>query len=575
MQHFRPKRWCFHPPQLEKSKIFAQELSIHPLTAQILLNRGIQELSEANTFLRPSLEQLADPFLMKDMQKAVERLQKAIQSQESIVLYGDYDVDGTTGTSLLYLFLKELGAKVSAYIPHRLKEGYGLNIKALEELKSQGANLVVTIDNGISSVEEAKRARDLQIDLVIIDHHQVPPDIPFALAIINPKQKGCEYPYKELAAVGLSFFFALALRKHLREQGFFEGRSEPVLKQHLDLVSLGTIADLVPLTGQNRILVKEGLKVLSQSNKVGIQALKQVAGISGEVGPGQVGFRLGPRINAAGRLHSAKLGFDLLTTSNVEQAQDLAKKLDQANTERQQIEQEILEEASKRVEKEEVTGQHRSIILFEPHWHIGVLGIVASRLVERYYLPTLLGVEEGGQVRCSGRSISGFNLFEGLQKSSAYLQKFGGHKQAAGLHFQAQDYQNFWKTFDAEVSHQLKAEDFTPPLWVDGELDLENFEEAWMQEFESLEPFGMANPSPSFFSKALWLSGQRCVGEKHLKCSFKTGKRFWDAIGFGMADSSVLLESQYLQGVFSCEWNEWNGKRSIQLKLLDLPRPIS
>jgi single-stranded-DNA-specific exonuclease len=537
------------------------------------VNRGLKEPDEASRFLNPTLENLANPFQMKDMEKAVLRVARALREGESITLYGDYDVDGTTGSSLLYLFLRELNGKVEVYIPHRLREGYGLNTKALEEIRRKGSQLVITVDNGITSVQEAKFAKELQLDLIIIDHHQVPPTLPIAVAILNPKQKDCDYPYKELAAVGVAFQFALALRNHLRKEGFFQERTEPNLKKYLDLVALGTIADVVPLTGQNRILVKEGLKILSESQNLGIRALKEVSGVRGPVTPGQVGFRLGPRINAAGRLDSARVGFELLTTHDETRARTLAEQLDTANRERQELEEQILREAFERIESQAIHKHRRSILIFDPKWHIGVVGIVASRLVERYHLPTLVGSLEGEKIRCSARSISGFDLFKALQECQNHLEKFGGHRQAAGLTLSIEKKDAFWDAFDQIVRSQLSEEQFVPRIRVDTELEADTINENLVEELQRLAPFGQANPEPIFWAKKIKALEKRQVGTNHLKLTLKANKNLLDAIGFGMGDF-VVHDSSSLECVFSCQFNEWQGDRKIQLRLLDFPRNL-
>lgn len=569
------KRWISRAQASPQSELLARELHLSKMMSQILLNRGIQSPELAQSFLYPRMEDLPNPFLMKDMDKAVLCLEEAIQQKRKTVIYGDYDVDGTTGSSLLYLFLKELGAEVDVYIPHRVQEGYGLNLKALEHLKSQNYELVVTVDNGISSVEEAQRAREIGLDLVIIDHHQVPPQVPFAKAILNPKQIACEYPFKELAAVGVVFQFCLAFRKHLRGRGFFTLKPEPNLKKYLDLVVLGTIADMVPLLGLNRVLVRQGLEILSQSKNIGIQALKEVSGINGEVTPGQVGFRLGPRINAAGRLDSAKLGFDLLTTTNPEQAKQLAQKLDAANQERQELQKRTVEEACKKIERGDFLQGKKSILVFDSSWHVGVIGIVASKLVDLYHLPSIVGVQEDGGVRCSARSISGLDLYQALCESSQHLQKFGGHKQAAGLHFELGKNEAFWESFDQSVRKQLSSEeDFQAQIRFDAELEPSQINEAFMEELQKLEPFGQGNPEPVFWSNQYRLKNQRVVGEKHLKMALECENRVFDAIGFQMAELSIPSLSS-VECLFTCEFNEWMGRKKIQLRLLDAPRPVN
>ncbi len=566
------KQWKIKSCDEETAKKLSEELKIHPLIAKILVSRKIENANDAKQFLNPTLENLANPFLLKDIQKALVRIEEAVQKKEKIVIYGDYDVDGTTGSSLLYLFLKELDAEVDVYIPHRIKEGYGLNSDSLRELHKKGTKLVITVDNGISAVEPSKVAAELKLDLIIIDHHQIPPVLPEALAILNPKQSDCEYPYKELAAVGVAFQVLLALRSYLREKDFFKNRSEPNLKKYLDLVALGTIADVVPLTGQNRVLVKSGLQILTKTENIGIRALKEVAQISGEVTPGQVGFRLGPRINAAGRLHSARLGFELLTSTDEENSHRLAKSLNVANEERQKIEEETLQHAFKRIDEEEIYKKKKSIFIFHPEWHLGVIGIVASRLAERYYLPAIVGVLEGESIRCSARSISGLNMYESLKECETYLERFGGHSHAAGLTIHSKNAGSFWNLFDEKVREKLSENDFIPSVKVDAEIS-ENIDIKFIEELQKLSPFGQGNPEPVFLLKNCQIMDQRVVGNNHLKLTVKVKDSLFDAIGFGMGNFQPE-NSSFVQLVFTCQINEWQSARKVQLKLVDIPRGL-
>lgn len=567
------KQWKIKSCNEETAKKLSEELKIHPLIAKILVSRKIGNANDAKQFLNPTLENLANPFLLKDIQKALVRIEEAIQKKEKIVIYGDYDVDGTTGSSLLYLFLKELEAEVEVYIPHRIQEGYGLNSDSLRELHKKGTNLVITVDNGISAVEPSKVAAELKLDLIIIDHHQIPPILPEALAILNPKQNDCEYPYKELAAVGVVFQVLLALRSHLRENNFFKNKSEPNLKKYLDLVTLGTIADVVPLTGQNRILVKSGLQILAKTENVGIRALKEISQISGEVTPGQVGFRLGPRINAAGRLHSARIGFELLTSIDHANAQQLAKSLNIANEERQKIEMETVQHAFKKIENEEICKNRKSIFIFHPEWHLGVIGIVASRLAEKYYLPTIVGVLEGEMIRCSARSISGLNMYETLKECEAYLERFGGHFHAAGLTINSKNADSFRNLFDQKVRGKLSESDFIPSIEFDAEIS-EKIGIDFVEELQKLSPFGQGNPEPVFLVKNCQIVDQRIVGNNHLKLTIKMKETFFEAIGFGMGDFKSENLS-FVQLLFTCQINEWQSSRKLQLKLVDIPRALS
>ncbi len=564
------KRWIFTPQDPKLIQQLSEELKLSPLLIKILLNRGLSSVADIQNYLNPTLSKLADPFLMKDMHKAVQHIEEALAQNLQITIYGDYDVDGTTGATLLYLLLKDLGARVDVYIPHRVQEGYGLNFKALETLRDQKTDLVITVDNGISSVEEAKRAQELGLKLIIIDHHQVPPQIPMAMAVLNPKQSDCTYPYKELSGVGVAFQLAMALRSHLRKKLFFKKSAEPDLKKFLALVALGTIADVVPLTGQNRILVKAGLEVLTQSEDPGMVALKEVSQVKGKVNPVHVGYRLGPRLNAVGRLESAKIGFDLLISKNKNEAETLAQRLDAANQERQLIEQKILEEAILKVEKETLPQNKKVILVFEEHWHIGVVGIVASRLAEKFCLPAIVGCIEGDKVRCSARSIATLNLYDALSASQKHLLKFGGHHHAAGLTFELKEAQALEESLDLFIKEKLSEEDFIPRLQMDAKLELHEIDEDFMEQLSLLAPFGAGNPEPLFQLVDASVASIQILKEKHLKLFLKDRFRMVESIGFGMAEAQEGMQEK-VNLAFQAQWNEWNGKRSLQLKLCDFP----
>jgi len=373
-------------------------LDLHPLAAQVLVNRGYRTSNEASAFLRDGLEDLPNPFLMKGMPEAAERVHRALRERQKITLYGDYDVDGVCSTALLNLFLRELGGQVATYIPHRLAEGYGLNLPAVERIAADGTALLVTLDCGITSQAEVARAKALGLDVIVVDHHTVPESLPAADAILNPHQPGCAYPFRYLCAAGVAFNLCMALRRRLRDQGAFVNRKEPNLKSMLDLVALATVADVMPLTGVNRILVKHGLSAIAEARRPGVRALKEVAGVppTAPVSAAQVGFRLGPRINAAGRLDDASVGFRLLCSADMASARPLAKALEAANQERRGIEQEIFTAA---IQQAEQRGRVRGLVLHSDQWHPGVIGIVASRVVERFHRPTVMVAVKGGTGR--------------------------------------------------------------------------------------------------------------------------------------------------------------------------------
>ncbi|HKX12933.1 MAG TPA: single-stranded-DNA-specific exonuclease RecJ [bacterium] len=562
------KRWLLKPFDSALATALEERHGFSPLLCRLLAQRGIEAGEAAERFLQPSLAQLPDPQLLSGMSAAVARLIAAIRDHEKIVIYGDYDVDGTTSTALLMDFFEELGASVDYYIPHRVREGYSLNAEALRKIRAGGAKVVITVDNGISALREAEVARELGIDLIITDHHEVPPELPQAFAVINPKLPGDAFPGKELAGVGVAFYLLVALRKALREAGLL-GDREPNLRRALDLVAVGTIADMAPLTGVNRILVKEGLKVLEHSSRPGLKALKEISGVEGPVAADQVAFRLGPRINAVGRLDDAAFGVKLLLCRREDEARELARRLDQANAERQEIEEKIVEEACARVEAEALTGQRRSLVLFQEDWHPGVIGIVASRLVERYHLPAIVLTRDGDAIKGSARSIRGLNLVEGLRSCASHLSKFGGHFYAAGLTLPRDKLEAFISDFDREVRQRVAEEDFAPSLRVDVESEMDSIEASLLEELGRLEPFGCGNPEPVLLLRGVEVQESRIVGERHLRLRVKAGRRSLGAIGFRLAEKRPALSAQV---DLACVpgWNEWNGNKSIQLRMVDL-----
>jgi len=547
-----------------------KELGISSLTAQILRNRGIFSADEAKRFLYPSLSDLPDPFTMKDTEKAVSRITQALRNREKITLFGDYDVDGTTATAALYLFLQRAGARVDFFLPHRLKEGYGVNLEALKKIHSSGTKLVITADCGISSREEIRWAREQELDVIITDHHEVPENLPPALAILNPKQKDCGYPFKGLAGVGVAFNLMIGLRSFLRREGFFAEGNGPNLREYLDLVALGTVSDAVPLTGANRILVKYGLGELSQSNRPGIIALKEVSGMeAGPVDTTGINFRLAPRINAAGRLEDAGEVIHLLTANDPDQARKIAVHLNELNSLRQRIEEKILSGAKKMILSQAGEGTKRTIVLASLDWHPGVIGIVASRLAEEYNCPTILIALQENRGKGSGRSINTFPLFEGLKACQDWIESFGGHSQAAGLVIRAECIPGFARAFEEVAAARLTEEDFIPHLTIDTLTSLDEFNESFLAELDTLAPFGIGNPEPVLGLENLTVLSSRLVGKGHLRIRIKEGRRTREAIGFGMG-SRHPLSGEGMKMAFSPTINTYQGKRTLQMKVIDL-----
>lgn len=545
----------------------ATEMGVSPLVARLLINRGVNSAEQAHSFLFDSLKDLPNPFLFKDMNRAVDRIIQAIHTKEGIVIYGDYDVDGTTSTSLLLLFFQDLGFPVRFYIPHRMKEGYSLNSEALKRLKQEGASVVITVDNGIAAQKEAEVARELGIDLIITDHHEVPPHLPSAYAVINPLQEECAYPAKVICGCGVAFNLALALRQKLREQGYFATRPEPNMKKYLDLVALATVADVVPLTGINRVFVRVGLQEMEHTSRPGLQALKEVAGVE-SVKASDLGFRLGPRVNACGRLYDASTGVRLLTSSRVEEARLLAKELDAANRERQVLEEKILHAALAQVATDPLSQTRWSHVLYHQDWHPGVVGIVASRLVSRLHRPVIVLGQDGDSIKGSARSYGGLNLVQALRNCSSLLLRCGGHKAAAGLTLQPQNFDAFKKAFEEEVASSLSADDCIPRLEIDDWLDPSAINLKLLQDISQLAPFGQGNREPLFALRGILPLYPKIVGEKHLKFNVTTRDNTLSAMAFGMADFWPLPSSVNL--AFACELNTYQGRNTVQLNIKDI-----
>lgn len=562
------RRWQLRAaePSLAEVNYLAEKLSILPITARTLLLRGIGNAEQGQEFIHARLGALPDPDLLPDMAIACSRLEQALVRGEKIAVHGDYDVDGITGCALLVETLRHLGAQVEYHIPLRLKDGYGLSADAIRQASDNGCALIVSVDCGVSAHAEADLASELGVDLIITDHHQPPEDLPVCLALVNPHLAGCRFPWPELSGVGVAFFLLAGLRRRLRENGYFNHHPEPDLRQGLDLVALGTIADIVPLGGVNRILVRAGLQLLEQGGRPGVAALKKVADVK-QVSCGVVGFRLAPRLNAAGRLEDAALGVKLLLGDDKQELQELAELLDGFNHDRQQLEQQTLEQALVRLE--ELGNDHRySIVLADQRWHSGVIGIVASRLVERYHRPTVMIALEGGQGKGSCRSINSFHLYRALQQCAEPLSGFGGHAMAAGLSLAAEKVDLFAERFEKVASEHLTAEDLVPKISHDGPCRLADLSMRQVEELESLQPFGAGNPQPAFWAEKCRVSGVRILSEKHLKFDVEQDGARFGCIAFGMAERYDQLAGE-IALLFRPGINSWRGQNSVQLQVVD------
>ncbi|MGY4690447.1 single-stranded-DNA-specific exonuclease RecJ [Salibacterium sp. K-3] len=560
----RPKtRWIVEDSSFSGKDMLEKELNLSSMTAALLSKRGYETVEDASLFIKKSMEGVHDPFLMDGMQEAVDRIQQAVNDNEKILIFGDYDADGVSSTMIMIHVLKELKADFGWYIPNRFTEGYGPNIPALEQAAEEGASLVVTVDTGISAVPELKAAKEMGLDVIVTDHHEPPPELPDAYCILNPKKPGCPYPFKELAGAGV------ALKTAEAALGYFPSHL-------LDIFTIGTISDLVPLLDENRILVSRGLKALAVSEKPGIQALKQICGIDdGPMEEDHVGFAIGPRINAAGRMEAADPAVHLLASGSREEAEEWANVIDGLNKERQKIVNQMTKEAVEEVENSFPPSENCVIVIARKGWSPGVIGIVASRLTERFYRPVVvLGIdEETGEAKGSARSIEGFDMFRELSRNRDLLPHFGGHTMAAGLTMDENDIPELRERLEKQAAASLQEEDFIPTTTVDMEVPIENVTTAALEELQKLGPFGVGNPKPVFMLRNAVLAAKRKIGSEknHLKIEMEqSGKRI-DGVGFHLgALDDYMTEYARVRAAGELSINEWNGYRKPQLMVKDM-----
>lgn len=560
-------RWELAPsPERELLESLVQEASLPRNIIKILVSRGHQTAEAIDKFLNPELTDLKDPFEMAGMEDGVKRVTEALYNNEKILIYGDYDVDGITATSLLYLVLNKLGANADFYLPNRLTEGYGLSVDGINLAKKAGVGLLVTVDTGITAVEEIKHAKSIGIDTVITDHHEPGEGIPEAYAIINPKQAACNYG-GELAGVGVAYKFAQALYLRL-------GQDEAELQEHLDLVALGTSADIVPLVDENRVLTKFGIKQIARTTKPGIKSLAFVSGLMGkEIGTGQVVFILAPRINAIGRLGDARQAARLLATRDERLASEIARKLDSENKRRKEIDEKTLREALEQMQETTDVENDKAIVLSAEGWHQGVIGIVASRLVERYHLPTVMIAEADGEGKGSARSIPGFHLCEALKECEHMLIRYGGHKYAAGLSIKSENIPAFREKFKEVSARNLSVEDTTPKLHIDLEIELTDVTDDFVNMLEKFSPFGPQNMRPIFLTRNCEIvDNPYVVGTNHLKMKVGKDGAIVDVIGFGFGHMAHQLSERgcLVDVVYALEFNTHRGVTKIQIRVRDI-----
>jgi single-stranded-DNA-specific exonuclease len=561
-------KWVIHNQyNIEEVNQLCETLNVPQVIAKMLLARGIDSLERAKIFFKPTCDNLHDPFMMADMEVAVERLHEAVLNNQRIFIYGDYDVDGITSVSLLYLVLVQLGVQVSYYIPDRLTEGYGLSSIGIHEAHKRDTDLLITVDCGITGAPEIEQARGLGIDVIVCDHHEQGVELPPANAVLDPKRKDCPYPFKELAGIGVTYKLAQGLIRRL-------GLDSSLVDRYIDYVAIGSAADIVPLVGENRILTKLGLELLNNSDKVGIKALFKVSGLGGKkIGTGQIVFVIAPRINAVGRMGDAERAVQLLTTDNIQQAENIAAILETENRNRKNVDEETFRQAILQVEDEHDSESDCTLVLHKRSWHSGVIGIVASRIVEKYYRPTILISVEDGIGKGSARSIRGFDIYLALSECKDLLLGFGGHKYAAGLTIRENKIDEFKTRFEEVAASKLNKDLLTSKLHIDAELTLEEINGKLIKLLKHFAPFGPQNMRPVFMSKNLRVVGSpSIVGNNHLRFKVRRDGKAMDAIGFGMGNLiyRIAPDEANLDIAYVIDENEYMGQTSIQLRIKDL-----
>ena len=559
------KRWKILSADKEKAGSLKESLKISSVICNILVQRGIETFEQSKDFFRPELNQLHDPWLMKDMDKAVERIIRAVNVNEKILVFGDYDVDGTTAVSCMYRFLKKIHTAVEFYIPHRYREGYGVSKLGIDYAKEIGSTLIISLDCGIKSVELIQYAKGLGIDFIVCDHHLPDEELPPAVAILNPKQKDCNYPYKELCGCGVGFklISALAAQFSLADEDAYE---------FLDLVATAIAADIVPMTGENRILAYYGLKKANENPNNGIKALGFLGGLKKELHINNLVFMIAPRVNAAGRMDDAKKAVQMFIAETYEEALHYAEMLHSDNTERKEADGNITDEALTIILNNDGWNEKKSTVVFKSTWHKGVVGIVASRLIEHYHRPTIVLTQSGEYAAGSARSVPGFNLYEAVHACREHLIGYGGHFAAAGLTLELDKIESFRNKFEEIVASTIHPELLIPEIVIDAEISFADIQWPFYNIIQQMEPFGPENLRPVFVAKKVWNTGySKIVKEEHIKFSLKQNNIVLSGIGFKMADKFHLLDMQKpIDVVFKIDENEWNGNKSLQLRVIDL-----
>lgn len=558
-------------PAAEAVQRLASELQVPPLIARILVNRGIADARAANAFFQPQFSDLHDPFLMTDMDRAVARVAQAVATKEPMLVYGDYDVDGATGVAMLLLALEELGHPSPFFIPDRIRDGYGLSLSGIQKAKATGASLILAVDCGVTAIDEIAAARDLGIDVVVCDHHQPGATLPPATALLNPKRSDCPYPFKELCGVGVAFKLLQGLYRHLH-------RGDAVLQKYLDLVAIGSAADIVPLVDENRFFVRAGLELLSRTENTGLRALLQVCGLQpgGRIGSGQVVFIIAPRINAVGRMGDAARAVDLLTTRDPAAAMKIAQVLESENRQRRNIDEETFQSAMAMIENHCDPQNDPAFVLAAEGWHPGVIGIVASRIVEKYFRPTVMIATDNGIGKGSARSIPGFDIYQALKQCEDLMIGFGGHKYAAGLTIRSERIGALRQRLQHVAAERMTAELRTPKLRIDAEVCFREIDAHLIRLLRMLAPFGPQNMRPVFVTRKVRVVGTpQIVGPPqagHLRFKAAQDSRVIDAIGFNLGHLAHRLSpaESNIELAYLIEENEWQGLVSTQLRIKDI-----
>jgi single-stranded-DNA-specific exonuclease len=558
------KRWNILKADPQLCQSLHEALKINPVLCKILVQRGITTFDEAKNFFRPSLDQLYDPYMLKDMDKAVTRILQAMEHNEKILVFGDYDVDGTTSVACMTKFLNEVykPENVDFYIPHRYREGYGISKAGIEFAYRENYSLVISLDCGIKSVELIEFARFLGIDFIVCDHHMPDDILPPAVAILNPKQKDCNYPFKDLCGCGVGFKLICALTKKLE-------LPDNTAYKYLDLVATAIAADIVTMVDENRVLAYYGLQKANTDPNPGIKALKYLSGLKGDMLISNLVFMIAPRVNAAGRMDDARKAVQMFISNSYQQALQYAEMLHSDNSDRKEADQTITVEALKLINDNTDWASRKSTVVFQSHWHKGVVGIVASRLIEHYYRPTIVLTQSGDYVAGSARSVAGFNVYEAIHKCRDLLLGYGGHFYAAGMTLPTENVTAFRDRFEEVVASSITDELLVPEIIIDAEVELKDLRSSFYNILTQMEPFGPGNTKPVFVVRNVCNSGNsRVVKENHIKFSITCDNITFSGIGFNMASKFQLLEKP-IDIVFTLDENDWNGNKSLQLRVID------